>query len=98
MSDRSYFLLPKNAALISKVCCHEARCESAQLQSLAATTLKQHGLSEALAPQLLAFEHKLAKLMLSQTALRDPVATYHVFTKPQVTQVPSNSPLFSAVV
>lgn len=74
MPDRSFFLLPKNKPLIN------------QLQGLMASTLQQHQLGSSLAPQLIAFEAKLASLMLSNTALRDTKKTLHVFTKAQVAQ------------
>jgi len=75
MPARSYYLdkSPENQAKLLK------------LEALMTSTLELYEMKDQAKP-LLQFESELAKLLLSNTALRDPEATYHLFSEQQLAE------------
>lgn len=71
MPDRSYFLDKSQGG---KALIHA-------LSKLVGHTLSAHQLDVSLAADVLEFEYKLAKLQVSKTKLRDPVATYNMYSQ-----------------
>eukprot|EP00658_Telonema_sp_P-2_P028566 TRINITY_DN21870_c0_g1_i12.p1 TRINITY_DN21870_c0_g1~~TRINITY_DN21870_c0_g1_i12.p1 ORF type:complete len:687 (+),score=160.79 TRINITY_DN21870_c0_g1_i12:87-2147(+) len=76
LPDREYFLKDSHKPLIQ------------EMRLLIKSTLAEYSANPNadISLEVVAFETALAQIMLSKTALRDPVTTYHTFTHAQIQQ------------